>query len=101
MPANVNAQLAIDETQVENEELEAALEERLKRKHSRDELNKQYTKAHENVVGLIESAKIEIPADGAVRIGRFRLTLAVTPARSVSFDTAAKERVKIEADDDD
>lgn len=101
MPARVIAQLAIDETQLDNKELEAALETRLKRKHSRDELNKQYTEAHEQVIGLVASMGLDIPEDGAIRIGRFRLTRAVSAPRSVSFETEAKSRIRIEADDDE
>lgn len=101
MTTKVESQLALDEQQIENAELEEALEDRLSRKNSASELNRQYQEAHEKVVGLLEAAKIEVPEDGAIRIGRFRLTKAITKARSVSFETDEKARLKIDFDDDE
>jgi hypothetical protein len=100
MPARPTAQLGFDETLLDNPELEAALEARLKRKHSRDELQRELKEAHDAVIGLIELHKIVMPEEGAIRVGRFRLTRAVSAARSVSFETEEKSRIKIEADDD-
>lgn len=101
MPTQVQAQLAIDETQIDNAELEAALEERLKRKHSAAELTREFKEAHDNVIGLIEAAKLDVPEQGALRIGRFRLTRAISKARAVSFETEEKSRITIAADSDE
>lgn len=86
-------QLGFDEQTIEDAELEAALEERDKRKRSLDAVRKVYDGAHQAALGEIE--KLELPEGGAARVGRFRVTRTAVPARSIAFDTKASSRIRI------
>src|SRR3954454_1595152 len=86
-------QLGFDEQVIEDADVEAALEEREKRKASLQAVRKVYDGAHEAAVA--EIAKLELPEGGVARVGRFRLTRAAIPARSVTFDTKASSRLRI------
>lgn len=86
-------QLALDETLIEDEALEALLEERLRRKVIADETRKSFEEKSEEA--KVEIERLELPAGAAVRIGRFRLTRTETPARTVSFESAPSSRVSI------
>lgn len=86
-------QLALDEQAIEDDELEAALEERLRLQTIASETRKRYDEAHE--AAGVEIAKLELPEGAAVRCGRFRITRASVAARHVSFDAKATSRVRI------
>jgi len=88
-------QLALDETVIDDAELEAALETREKRKSSRDAVQKQYAEADAVAKGEIE--KLELPEGSAVRVGRFRIARTSIPARSVAFEAKASSRLTIAA----
>lgn len=92
-------QQGFDEQLIDDPEVEQALEEREKHKASMAIVRKIYDGAHE--VAVAEIAKLELPEGGAARVGRFRITKAAIPARSVTFDTKASSRVRISVVDAD
>lgn len=89
----LNPQASLYETTIENADLEDALEKRQKAKEKRAAASKAFRDADEEAKGLI--AKADLGLDATVRVGRFTLTEKHTPARSVSFDTAAGKRLQI------
>lgn len=99
MPLRAVEQLALDETVVEDTQLEQALEERQRRRVAASELRREFAEADEQAKSAI--AKLELPAGTAVRVGRFRITRTDVPPRSISFETEAKSRVSIALIDGD
>lgn len=99
MPAKVKPQLAMDETVVDAPAIEALLEDWAKRKHSASELTRQRDDAKAKAVGVIE-AELHVPEEGAIRIGRFRVTKAISKSRSVSFTTKEKTRITLAEGDE-
>ena len=93
MPLHAVPQLGFDEVQVTEPALERALEARHERRLTASEARRLFNEAHE--AATAEVAKLELPEGGAVRCGRFRVTRSTVPARSVSFETEAKSRIKI------
>lgn len=93
MPSRAKDQLGLDEQVIEDADIEAALEEREKRKSSLSAVNKLYQAADE--LAKAELTKLELPEGGAARVGRFRVTRSAIPARSVTFDTKASSRIRI------
>jgi hypothetical protein len=86
-------QLGMDEELIENPDVEAALVERQARKDALGGVRKDFNKAHEKVVAAL--ASIELPEEGAVRVGRFRISKSLVSARSVSFETQESSRLRI------
>lgn len=86
-------QIAFDEVTIDDPDIEAALEERQKRKDSLDAVRKVYDGANE--AAKVEIQKLELPEGGIARVGRFRITRTAIPARVVSFDTKASSRIRI------
>lgn len=86
-------QLGMDEQVIDDADVEAALEEREKRKASLQAVRKVYDGAHEAAVA--EITKLELPEGGAARVGRFRITRTAIAGRSVTFETKATSRVRI------
>lgn len=86
-------QLGFDEQTIDDPAIEAALEERLKRKHSYDAVRKTYEAANE--IATAKIAELELPEGGAVRVGRFRITRQEIPAGHREFDTKASSRIRI------
>lgn len=86
-------QLALDEEVVENPDVEAALIERQDKKDAKGVATKEFKQAHEKAVAAL--AMLELPEEGAVRIGRFRINKSLVSARSVSFETAESTRMRI------
>lgn len=86
-------QTAFDEQVIEDADVEAALEEREKRKHSLDAVRKVYDGADE--AARIEIAKLELPEGGVARVGRFRISRESVPAGHREFDTKASTRIRI------
>ena len=92
-------QLGMDEELVEDEELEALLEAREKRKASLGAVNKEYKAAHELVIGAL--GRIELEDGTAARVGRFRIVKSAIPGRSVTFETKPSSRIRIGLVEDD
>lgn len=86
-------QLGLDEQVIEDADVEAALDERQKRRNSLDAVRKVYDEAHEKAIA--EIAKLELPEGGAARVGPYRITRQSVPARSVSFESKATTRIRI------
>jgi hypothetical protein len=83
----------MDETTIEDAELEDALEKRQVEKSALSEQRKAYKEANEATkVGI---AKLELPDGHAVRIGRFRITRTAIPGRHVDFDVDPRSQVSI------
>jgi hypothetical protein len=87
------AQLAFDEEVIDDAAIEAALEEREKRKASLAAVRAEFKEAHEAATTAI--AVIKLAAGSAARIGRFRITRTVVAARAVSFETEESSRLSI------
>lgn len=92
-------QLAFDEQMVKDDALEAALEERQRRKDSLAAVRLSYDESCAAANAEIE--KLELPVGGAARVGRFRITRTFIPGKSVSFESKATNRVRISLTDDD
>ena len=86
-------QLGMDETLIENAELEAVLEERLRLQTIAGETRKRFEEQNEIARGEIE--KLELGEGLVVRIGRFRITRSSVQGRSVAFETEPTTRVNI------
>lgn len=86
-------QLALDEEVIENEELEAALEERESRKSSLAAVRGDYKTADD--AAMLAIALLELPEEHAVRVGRFRISRKTVKGRIVSFETETSNRVRI------
>ena len=91
-------QLAMDEEVIHDKEAEAALEQRETRKAQLGAVRKEYKEADEEARFAI--ARHDIPEDGAVRFGRFRVSRRSVPARTVAFETEPTTRLTISVDDD-
>lgn len=86
-------QIGFDEELVENPDVESALVERQARKDALASVRKDFKAAHDKAVAAL--ASIELPEEGAVRVGRFRISRSLISARSVSFETAESSRLRI------
>lgn len=91
----VQAQLAIDETVIEDDDLEAALEERLRFKDDYAEAGKVYRDKDAIAKGLIEKNLGGGDDDQVFRIGRFRVTRKLVEGRAVTFETKDKTSTTI------
>jgi hypothetical protein len=100
MPASLDPQLAMDERAINNPELEKALERRLRAKDDVAEVRGVYKKAHAEVQAAIELLP-DFEPDSALRVGRFRITKRHIDARSVSFETEARDQISIGLVDED
>ena len=99
MPARAQDQLALDEQPISNADLEQALENRLRAGDDVSEARSVYKRVDEVVKAHI--AELELTTGVAYRCGRFRITKNRIPARSVTFDTEATERVRISLIEDE
>lgn len=90
---DANEQLGMDERNVEDQELEKALEDRLRAADDISEIRKVYKVADAAVkerVGVLDLA------DGdAIRCGRFRVAKTAVASRAVSFETDPTSRLTI------
>jgi len=86
-------QLAFDEEVIENPDVEAALIARQSAKDALASVRKDFDAAHEKAKGAL--AMVELPEEGAVRIGRFRISKSLVSAKSVSFETKESTRLRI------
>ena len=94
----VVGQLGMDEEVLDNEELEAALEERWEAAQEKSEPVKKWRLADEKAKGLVKAA---VEVGRVVRVGRFRIERKATDPRHVEFDSRAGDRVNITADGDE
>ena len=95
MATKVEGQLGMDETVLEDPELEAALEGRLKAALAKAPLVAAFAEADEVAKAQVK-AKVEVGQ--VVRVGRFRVERKATDPRHVEFDAEAGDRVSIKAD---
>lgn len=86
-------QMAFDEQVIEDAEIEAALEDREKKKHSLDAVKKIFDGAHEHA--MLKISELELPEGGVARVGRYRITRTAVPAGHREFDTKASSRIRI------
>jgi len=99
MATRAQDQLALDETVVDDADLEGILERRLRAHDDASEARLVFTRAD-------EAARAEIARhgdaldSGPIRVGRFRIERKTTAPRSVSFETEAKDRISIGLIDD-
>ncbi len=95
MTVRDKSQLAFDEQQINDPDLEAVLEEREKKKASKGAVSAQFTEVDKKARDRI--GQLELP-NGAGRCGRFRITLKPVGTAHVEFDTKPSRRVYIKAD---
>lgn len=95
MAVETRGQLAIDETLVEDDELEAALERRQTARDDHGETRRAFEEAHAAAEAALKAKFGELEDDQVYRVGRFRIEKKITPARTVSFVTDSKERLSI------
>ena len=86
-------QLGFDETPIDDDDLEQALEERDRLRVLSSEHRKAFDEAHEKASA--EIAKQELPDGKVIRVGRFRISRNAVSARSVAFEAKATTRVRI------
>jgi hypothetical protein len=89
---DLQPQVSLYETTIENAELEAALEELQETKEKLRPLNKQKKDGAAAAKLLVEALDL---SDGPVRVGRFVIALKPTAARHVEFDADPGERLVI------
>lgn len=93
MPTRTVSQLALDEQAIENDEVLTALESW---QNAKDEAAATSQVAKEQkalLTALLD--KLEVPLDGAIRIGRFPITRKLVPGHTVeSFTTQDKEKIE-------
>lgn len=97
--AKKEIQLGIDETVIEDGELETALEAREAAKLDLGDVRKVYDSAHKRAMGEIE--KQELPEGKVLRAGRFRIERKEVRPRAVRFETGASTRIYITPDGDE
>lgn len=93
MPVADTPQTSIYETTIDNDVVEAALEQREAHRQKKSEANALFKEADDRVKAAI--ANLDLGQDAPVRIGRFVITRTMTKAKSVSFETDAKVRYRI------
>ena len=98
MSATAQPQTSLYETELNNPELEALLEERQKLKESKSTSEKAYKELNDRVKVKIDDADI---ADAPVRIGRFVVRKGDVEARVVHFETEPTTRLQIRLLPDD
>lgn len=86
-------QLALDEVVITDTEAEDALEDRHRAAAALKPVRQAYKAADEAAKFAV--ARHPIPPDGAVRIGRFRITNRVVAGNSVAFDTEERTQLDI------
>lgn len=92
----VKGQLGMDETVIDNAELEAALEARQKLRVQMSALTKPFSESDQKAKALIADV---IPEDTIARVGRFRIERKRVEGRHVEFDSKPRVGVRIETDD--
>ena len=90
-----DGQIGMDETMLEDQELEDALEERLRRRETLAPYRIASREADGKATVEVERA---LELGDIVRVGRFRVTREMKEGRSVAFETEAKAGISITAD---
>lgn len=93
---NETDQIGMDETILEDPELEEALEDRAEALEEARPYNAAVKEANKRVKALADEEG-RVPIGGPVRIGRFRVTRAIVEARHVEFDTDPGTKLDIAA----
>ena len=91
----VKGQLGMDETVIDDADLEAALEARWAAAMERRTPMAAFRNADEKAKTLVKAV---VAVGQIARVGRFRIERVETDARHVEFDAEAGDRVKIKAD---
>lgn len=91
--ASVDPQDGLFDTVLEDADLEAALEERERKRQDKSIATGRYKEAHDAAKAKIGS--LELEDESVVRCGRFRIKTAKTAGRSVSFETSPSSRLTI------
>lgn len=92
-------QLAIDEEQREDQELEALLEARQAAKDDRAAASYDFSEADKKAKAALEA--LNLGDDQVIRVGRFRIEKKHRPARHVAFDSSESSTLSIEPTDAD
>lgn len=90
---HVDAQDGLFDKTIDNLELLEALEQREKRKASKQAVTKTYQEADEKAKALISGCGLEVGE--TARVGRFRIQRTEVEGRSVAFETEPSERLTI------
>jgi len=90
-------QTSLEETVVEDADLESALERREKAKERAAAARKTFTEADDAAKALAREHTLD---DGPIRVGRFVLTERHLAGRSVAFDTEPTTRISIRVSGD-
>lgn len=91
---NGSGQTAMDEIVIEDEELSAALEKRMRLADDKAEIGKSFKIAHEACVELLKGHDLE---DGqALRVGRFRVSKRLVAGGPVSYSTSDRSQISFE-----
>ena len=79
---------------IDDPSIAEALEERDRRKMTKDDATKLFRASDD--IARAKLLELELPDGGAVRVGRFRITRRDVPARTVEpFETKASTRIRI------
>lgn len=98
MGARPVSQLGMDETVIEDDVVEEALETRQKAKDGLSAVRQRYEDAHEKAVQALQ--RLEMPTGTVVRVGRFRIEKRHVAAGSVAFERRARDRTFISVPDE-
>lgn len=94
MPPRLEPQLAMDERAINDPDLEAALERRLRALDDRSEASAVVNQATDEVNGHIARIAPDFGVDDALRVGRFRITKKHLDGGTVSFERSASDRIQ-------
>lgn len=89
----VDPQDGLFDKQFEDQDLEAALEERETIRVQRSAVNAEFKTADKTAKDLL--AGFELAVGEVARIGRFRIKKTAVPPRDVAFETSGTERLNI------
>lgn len=95
--AQVSGQIGMDEQILEDADLEQLLEARQAIRLDQADDRKRYAEANARVQTAL--ASVPIPDDGAVRVGRFRISRRHIAGHAVAFETQPRDQLTIEADE--
>lgn len=93
MAPKATPQLAMDERVIDDRDLEKALEDREIAKGAVSEARSKYNGIDEAAKGLV--AQLSLKDGDVVRVGRFRLSQRRVAAKSVAFETDARDQLYI------
>jgi hypothetical protein len=92
------SQLGMDEKQIEDPELEAALTQWNAKRDAAALARQDADKVKAVVVAMAE--KLDIGTGAVVRVGRWRIERKIRAGRDVSFHTEAKDHLTFHLEDD-